>query len=143
MSNAEEMWLEKYDRAKFLDSQGEPNTIGIVVDVEVIEGQRSYQVLEESRQDGIEHPWQKDNPFGTVHYWDFQSWEKLGKVSVEEMLISENEMIREFAKKYMEDIENNTNLSDSEIQSYQKKEATRKRIVEADDDELSKIIDCL
>lgn len=143
MDDVENVWLNRFDRAKFLDLKGDPNTIGIVIDVEIVEGQRSYQVLEESREDGAQHPWQENNPYGAVHYWDFHAWERLGKASVEEMLLSENEMIREYAKSHMEEIQQATDTSSEEIESYQRRQDFKKKIEEATEDELSRIIDSL
>lgn len=161
-----ERYPEKWDRYKFLTETGhdhaamaaqiingnitgfvpplddeEPTyATGIIVDVEIIEGQHSLQVLmENSAEDPV---WQQDNPFGLKHLWDYEAWEFVGKTSLEEMLLSDNELIRDFAVKHREELEA-LGPSNQELSDYQKSQELKQRIAEADDDELDKIIDGL
>lgn len=135
--------LEKWDRAKFLDNKGDPTVIGIVVETETFEGQRSYKILVESREDDVNIVWEQGNPFGLVQFWDYEAWECLGRVSVDEMLIHDQEMIREYAKAHKKKIETELDPSDEELCLAKKKQTLKKQIKEASDDELDRLIDSL
>lgn len=134
---------KKWDRAKFYDNNGEPTVIGIVVEVEVLEGQQSFMVLEEQRGDDVDKVWEEGNPFGLKQYWDWEACEFLGKTSYEELLLSENEVIRDFAQHHAEELQNALNPDDGDILAYQEQQKLKGRIADADDDELDNIIDSL
>lgn len=134
---------KKWDRAKFYDTNGEPTVVGIVVEIEMIEGQQSFMVLEEQRGDDVDKVWEEGNPFGLKHYWDWEACEFLGKTSYEELLLSDNEVIRDLAQHYANQLQNALDPSDDDLDAYQEQQKLKEHIADADDDELDKIIDCL
>lgn len=133
----------KWDRAKFYDNNGEPTVIGIVVDVEVLEGQKSFMVLEEQRGDDVDKVWEEGNPFGLKSYWDWEACEFLSKVSYEEMLLSDDEVIRDFAQQHAQELQEALDPNDADLCKYQETQKLKECIAEADDNELDNLIDNL
>lgn len=111
---------------------------GIVVDLEIIEGQYLLKVLLETSADT---PADSKNVTDIREFWDYEAWEYLGKTSLEEMLLSENEKIREFALKYREELEQA--LMPRDLEEYEGRQKLRERLGKATDDEFDKIIDSL
>lgn len=132
----------KWERWKFLNDSGEPTIEGTIVEIETCEGQLSLRVLEENNNDE-EKVWEEGNPHGLKHYWDWEAHEYLGKTSVEELLLNENEVIRDFAVEFREEIEAAYTPSDAELDRYSNKQKLKQSLEEADDEEFDKLIDGL
>lgn len=134
---------KQWDRYKFLDSQGEPTIIGIVIEVEVIEGCRSLKVLQENWDKNVDRVWRPDNPFNLQHYWDYECQEHLGTTSLEELLLNEDELVRDFALKRKDELANLSSPDCIEESLYKKKQELKEKITAASDEELDKLIDTL
>lgn len=134
---------------------------GIIVDTEIIEGQLMLYVLIENAAEDIkellaanqqtvndEEDEEKvegdpNNPFGIKEFWEYEAWEYLGKTSLEDMILSPNEKIRNFALARQEEIERELEPSNEEYAAHQKRSELKKRILEADDEQLDELIDLL
>lgn len=134
---------EKWDRASFYNKAGEPSIIGVVVAVEIIEGQYLFRVLEEQRDEEVDRVWEEGNPFGLKQHWDWEAVEFLGKVSYEELLTSSDEIIRDFAKQHAEELQKISSPNEEELKTYSSYQDFKKRVMEASDEELDSLIDSL
>ena len=134
---------KKWDRYKFLDSKGEATIVGIVIEVELLEGCRSLMILQENWDKNVERVWKPDNPFNLQHYWDYECQECLGKTSLEELLLNEDEIVRDFALKHQQSLADVSAPNCIEESFYKKKQELKEKITTASDEELDKLIDTL
>jgi hypothetical protein len=154
---------ELWDRYKFLDATKEPTITGIVVEREVVEGQYSLKVLIEKKDlnpnrvdmlSGVlvlatpdevaaSEAIDPNNPFGLAFFWDYECHEFLGKASLEEMLLNENENVRNFALKHQDVLNEITSASDGDISLAQKRQTLKTKLATASDAELDSLIDQL
>jgi hypothetical protein len=134
---------KQWERYRFLDSQGEATIVGIVIKVEVIEGCRSLMVLQENWDKNVDRVWKPDNPFNLQHYWDYECQELLGTTSLEELLLNEDELVRDFALKRKDELASLSSPDCIEESFYKQKQELKERIATASDEELDKLIDTL
>lgn len=134
--------LEVLDRAIFMDSDRNPTIYGIVLEKKNEMGMTEYSVLIEKRGDNVVQEANGASPLSIQSFWDYEYIEHLGRACVEEMLIHDNEAVREFARTRVAEIQKQEAENPQTVKENER-ERIKNKITEASGEELDRIIDML